>query len=327
MTKRLLDNGGLVLAIMLAVAMSATDFFIGSSHRLEGELGICMPSPNLWVIPQIASWAVNLTLILGIGIVLHFFNKTYNFVSSTDTVLSAAFIVLCSSNAWINGTINSSVIMAAAQLLCLAPLFNSYRSSNASQQLFLVGTVLSLGSMFQYAFIFFIPAYLLIALTLKCLDFRGFIAMLMGIIAPYWVGVGLGLITPESFRLPTLTNLFWGFDSRQALITGMLNCAVTFLIFLLFFLSNAVRLYAGNTRRRLMNNAISVLGFVAMICAVFDFDNLSVYMGTLYLATALQIANFFALHNIRYGRTWVFIITMIYVASFVLMENGLKAVY
>ena len=64
-----------------------------------------------------------------------------------------------------------------------------------------------------------------------------------------------------------------------------------------------------------------------MICVVFDFDNLPVYMGTLYLATALQIANFFALHNIRYGRTWVFIITMIYVASFVLMENGLKAVY
>lgn len=327
MRSRTLDNGGLILAILLACAMSATDFFIGTSHRLEGELGICMPSPNLWTLPSLASWILNLSMILLIGIVLHFFNKTYNFVNSTDTVLPAAFIVLCTSNPWISGMLTSSIIMAAAQLACLSTLFSCYRSKNATQQIFLVGTILSIGSMFQYAFLFFIPAYLIVALILKCLNFKGFIAMLMGVSAPYWVGIGLGIIPVDTISMPTLTNLFVGFDSRQALIVGVLNCGITTLLLFLVSLSNMVKLYAGNTRRRLFNNAILTLGVVSVICIICDFDNIPVYMATLYMALAAQMANLFALHNVRNARTILFFILAIYVGAFVLMENGLRASY
>ncbi len=47
MRSRIIGNSGLILAIFLACAMSAFEFFIGDPLRLEGKLGICMPSPNL----------------------------------------------------------------------------------------------------------------------------------------------------------------------------------------------------------------------------------------------------------------------------------------
>lgn len=323
MHTRLIGNGGLLLAILMACTMSAVAFFFGNPQPLEGELGICMPSPNLWKIPSIGSWALNLSMIILLGIFLYLFNKTYNFVNSNDTALPAAFIFFCGSNPWINSMLTSSVIMVAANIICLQFIFGSYRSQKGMQPLFIVGSVLSLCSMFQYAFVFLIPAYMIIAIVIKCLHFKSFLAMLMGIAAPYWIGIGLGLIPLESFSMPTFSNLFDGFVTKQSLLVGLVNCALTILMSILIALYNAVKLYAGNTRRRLLNNAIIVLGLTAAICCVCDVDNIPVYMATLYMVLSAQLANLFVLHHIKYPHTTVFIIVMLYIASFVLMETGL----
>lgn len=312
-----------MLAILMACVMSAVVYFFGNPQHLEGELGICMPSPNLWQLPAVASWLMNLGMIIMLGIFLHIFNKTYNFVNSSDTMLPAAFIFLCGSNPWIDAMLTSSVIMVAANLICLQFIFGCYRSEKGMQPLFIVGSVLSLCSMFQYAFIFLIPAYIIIALVIKCLHFKSFIAMLMGVAAPYWIGIGLGLIPLESFSMPSFSNLFDGFGSKQALLVGLVNCAVTIAISLLLALYNAVKLYAGNTRRRLLNNAIIVLGLTCAVCCVCDVDNIPVYMATLYMVMAAQLANLFVLHNVRYPHTTIFILVALYIVSFVLMETGM----
>lgn len=302
--------------------MSAIEFFLGNPQHLEGDLGICMPSPNMWNIPAVGSWILNISMIILLGLLLHLFNKTYNFVNSNDTVLPAAFIFLCGSNPWINAMLTASVIMMAANLICLQFIFGSYRSPKGMQPLFIVGTVLSLCSMFQYAFVFLIPAYVFIALVIKCLHFRSFLALLLGIAAPYWIGIGMGIIPPDSFSMPTFTNLFDGFGTKQTLFIGLLNCAVTILLALLLALYNAVKLYAGNTRRRLLNNSIIILGLASAICIVCDVDNIPVYMATIYMVLAAQLANLFALHNIRRPHTIVFLLVLLYIVFFVLMETG-----
>lgn len=322
MRSRITGNGGLLLAIILACAMSAIEFYFGTTQRFGGGLGICLPSPNLWVIPSTVSWLLNISLIIILGLSLHLFNKTYNFVSSSDTVLPAVFIFLCGSNPWIDGMLTSSVIMMTANLICLHLLFGCYRSPKGMQQLFVVGSILSLCSMFQYAFIFLIPAYMIIALILKCFNFKSFVAMLLGIASPYWIGLGSGIISPDSFAPPTFTSLFDIFENRQTLFIGLLNCAVTIIISLMLTLYNAVKLYAGNTRRRLLNNSIIFLGLAATICIVCDVKNIPVYIATVYMVMAVQLANLFALRNVRYARYLILFIMLLYTASFVLMETG-----
>lgn len=322
MRTRIIGNGGLILAILMAGIMSAVVFFFGNPQHLQGELGICMPSPNLWTIPAVGSWLLNLSMIILLGIFMHFFNKTYNFVNSSDTMLPAAFIFFCGANPWIDALLTSSVIMVAANLICLQFVFGCYRSQKGMQPLFIVGSVLSLCSMFQYAFVFLIPAYIIIAMVVKCLHFKSFIAMIMGVAAPYWVGIGLGIIPLESFSMPAFSNLFDGFGTRQALLIGLLNCALTITISMLLALYNAVKLYAGNTRRRLLNNGIIVLGLTAAICCVCDADNIPVYMATLYMVLSAQIANLFALHHVKYPNTTVAVIAILYIVLFVLMETS-----
>lgn len=322
MRNRVIGNGGLLLAIILACAMSAVEFFLGNPQYLEGELGICLPSPNLWNFPPVFSWLLNLSLIIILGLALHIFNKTYNFVSGSDTVVSAAFIFLCGANPWIDSILTSSVIMMGINLMCLSLLFSRYRSHDAMQEIFIAGTLLSICSMFQYAFIFMLPAYIIIAFMLKCMNLRSFIALVLGVAAPYWIVIGMGLIPLDAFSMPTFTNLFTGFESREILFVGILECAITIALSLMLTLYNAVRLYAGNTRRRHFNNAIIILGIIATVALAFDADNMPVYMATIYMVLAVQLGNLFALRQVRHAPLIFVIIALLYLAAFVLMETG-----
>lgn len=320
MRSKTIDIGGFLVAVVLACAMSALTFFSGSSPLLEGELGICLPSPNRWQMLPLVSWLLNICLILGISITLSVMNKTYTFINSPDMLLPAAFLVMAAASPWISGLLTSSTILATVNIVCLVLLFGCFKSRNATQEIFIIATSLSIGSMFQYAFVFMVPVYIVIAIILKCFRFKEFLALLMGLIAPYWIGVGMGILRIDEFSLPTLTNLFDGFTTGRDLLIGLINCGFTVLLSLMISLNCAVKLYAGNSRRRLYNNAINILGLGCVACMICDFNNLPTYLETLYLVAAVQIANLFALWNIRKSDSLIFLLMLIYVGFYCLMQ-------
>lgn len=309
---------GMLLAILVSLAMIVTAFYAATPEPLAGRMGLCLPSPNEWPLTPFASWLINLLLMGAVTLTLYLLNKEFNFVRGSDTVLTGMFLVMASSNAWVTEGLSSSLIMAMANLMCLFILFGCYRKRNSAQEMFVIATILSVGAMIQYAFIFMMPAYLLGAMLLKCFNFKSFIAFLMGVAAPVWVAVGLGIIPPDWFRLPTFTNMFDGFATTTDLFFGMANMALTVLLGLMLGLNNSVRLYAGNTQRRLYNMVLNVIGLFSVAFMLIDFTNMVAYMATIYMITAVQLANTFSLRNIQYGGRWLLGLGAVYVASLVL---------
>lgn len=319
MKHKTIGTEGFLGAVVLAIALSIIYYFAGTHTDITSNLGVCLPSPNLWPIPDLWSWGINLLLILGCGIALHFFNKSYSVIQTADMGLPSMFLVLTSTNPWADGPLGSSSLMVAINLLCLSTIFSCYKARNATQEIFIVATMLSLGSMFQYAFIFFMPGYILIALMMKCFHLRELFSFLMGICAPYWIAVGMGLVPIDSFHLPQFSNLFDSMASANDRLVGGISIGLTALLAILMALNNAVKLYAGNTQRRLYNNAIAVIGLICVAGIVVDFNNLPTYLASFYLTAAVQIANTFALWNIRKPNLWLGIFTLIYVILFLIM--------
>lgn len=317
MKYKTLGTEGFAGAMVIAIALTFIYYLTGPQGlNPKGELGVCLPSPNQWNLPSIWSWSLNLVLIIGSAVALFFFNKSYSLIQTADEILPAMFLLLTATNPWSSGQLSSSSLMVAINIICLATIFNCYKSRNATQEIFVVATMLSLGSMFQYAFIFLMPGYILIGLLMKCFRFKEFCAFIMGIAAPYWIAIGMGLVPLEAFRLPTFTSFIEGLASGSDLLLGMLNVGVTSLVAIILALNNAVKLYAGNTQRRLYNNAIAVLGLICMAGMILDFDNLPAYLATFYMTAAVQVANFFALWNIRKGLLVLGIIALIYISLF-----------
>lgn len=299
------------------VAMCTASYFYFPATSVAGNAGICLPSPNLWHIKPVSSWIINVVVIGGIAAGGFFMNRNYNFIRSTEPVLPAMFMVLVASCPWITRYLSSSTLLCAINLISLSVIFSAYNSRNATQQLFTIGTLLSVGSMFQYAFIPMVPIYLVAAIMMKVLRIKEFLAYGMGLIAPYWVGVGLGLIGLDQFRLPEITGMFTDMNFSPTLFVLVVSIGLAVFCGLLLGLNNSIKLYAGNSRVNAMNGCISLLGVMCVVCMLIDFTNMMAYLATLYFAVAVQVANLCALWNIR--REWlvVFIPSLIYIGFFV----------
>ena len=141
-------------------------------------------------------------------------------------------------------------------------------------------------------------------------------AFLMGLFAPYWVAVGMGWIPIENFTIPQLSSFIQGFAPPANLIKGVIVIGITALWTLILALNNAVRLYAGNTRRRLLNNSVILLGIFSLVAMIVDFNNLTAYLPSFYVAASLQLANAYALWQIPRGRMWLSILAVLYIVAF-----------
>ena len=314
---------GLVIAAMVMLAMTAITFMLRPSERITGELGICLPSPNTWNIPPISSWMINTVLLGAIAAGGFFLNRTHNFIRSTQPVLPAMFLVLAGSNPWLNYYLSSSTLICVVNLLALSILFGEYKSHNATQAMFAIGTFFSVGSMFQYAFLPMTVAYIVGAIMMKAFRIKEFLALCMGLVAPYWVGVGLGLIHPDWFTVPEFTNLFSDFAKASEIVVLAVSVGVAIFCGALLALNNTIKLYAGNSRVNALNMTITILGVVCVVCIFVDFSNMLAYLGTLYFTVSVQVANLCALWRMR--REWIAVAVpaFVYVIFFILMiVNG-----
>ena len=311
-----LGTEGIVMAVCLAVALCALNFFIFPPQPISEETGICFPSPDAWPIVPIWGWAINTLLLVGAAFAIQFLNKTFSLIQTTSTLFPSAFLVLTASCPWVTDRLSAGIIMVSLCIISLYILLDTYKRYNATQEVFLVATLLSVGTMFEYAFLLITPAFLLMLIPLKVFRIKEIAAFIMGLAAPYWVGVGLGLIPIENFTIPTLRGLQNGYLPAGDILAGMLTVGITALWAILLGLNNAVKLYAGNTRRRLLNNTVNILGIVALIDMAIDFNNIVLYLPCLYLAAALQIAHSWTFWQIPRGRVWLAIFALIYTIAF-----------
>lgn len=281
------------------------------------------PGPDGWGISYPLSSLLNYILIIGISLALHLLNKNFNFINSTDTVMPSAMLVLCSSNLLLDQYLNQSLLLGSAMVLVLGILMGCYRNRRSMAELFLCATILSITAMFNYCALLFACGLILMALAMQCLNFRGFVAIIMGVLAPWWILFGFGIVNFEDFHFPRINTIFQFVGCGNANFMEWINYGVTSLIFLMCSLYNAVGLYAGNTKRRVLCNTFMLMGFISIAGIMIDARNASSYMVCFYISTAVQLTNLFVLHNLKNVRGVLCFFLILYCAMYIAMINGL----
>lgn len=283
------------VATVFAVAMSLIAFFISPVHESPDDYGICLPSPFRWGLPEFLSWILNCLVIGTIALTLFLINKTYNFIKTTQPVLIPIFLVAACSSPWFTESLNASTLLCLINVVSIGIIFSAYDRPNATQQLFCIGFLGSLGSMFQYAFIPMIFVYFTWTIFLKICRLKETIAFGLGLVCPYWIGLGFGLLSYHDFKLPSLTPFFGNEIDYTELLLLLLATGFAAVSSSFISLINGMKLYAGNARIYAMNLCIMVLGLASIICIFIDYDNMTAYVITLFMVMAVQFANICAL--------------------------------
>lgn len=304
--------------ILAGICMIIAGGLIIPRQRPDGDLGICLPSPNLW--PDVTwEYALNAILIGAAVLIVFFLNKKFAFVKGAETMLPTAMAVLLASDPLVTSGFGTPVIMLLVNLTCLWTLMGSYRSSNATHSMFAVATYLSLGSMFQYAFLPMMIIWPVMAAMSKVLRAKEITAYLMGLVAPYWVVLGLGIVTFSDFNIPQFFITFPDTESGEYIFLILLSLGTMALVGLTMALNNAMMIYSGSVRVRIFNNMINLLGLWCFLCMLVDFGNIGAYASTFTFAVSVQIANFFAIRRIPRSSLWFWSLLAVFIIYYILM--------
>ncbi|MDE6011101.1 MAG: hypothetical protein K2F87_06640 [Muribaculaceae bacterium] len=293
----------LTIVIMCAMMCAAGYFFLPPNPS-PADFGIVFPSPDRWQIPPLWAEAINVAVIALCAPLAYLINKTFSLLKSPQPVWALFYLPLTCCNLQVSGQLTATAITLPVTLILFTVLFSSYRAVNATQPIFFCATCISVGSMFQQAFIPFIIALFISGIVMNIMRIKELLALGLGLLAPYWVLIGFGVIGLGQFHAPHFSTVFTSVIGPR--LTPVLTGGTMLLtVALLLALNNGMKLYAGNAQIRSYNNVVNVFGLTAVVAMLFDIDNINAYVGVFNLWVALQFGNLFTLWHLHKA-IWIF---------------------
>lgn len=231
-----------------------------------------------------------LTLTGGIMGAMALINSTFNLLRTSSILFIGVFAFMEAASPIVTTRLSSGCMVALVVLGCMALMYSVYQQPvTGTKRIFLVFTLLSAGSMGQYAFVGYWPIFLAGCAQMRCFSFRTLPAAIIGLAVPWWIGWGFGWITSESITFPTGLSVFSQLDSIDA--TQLIAVLIlTVIAGFAFTLTNMVKIYSYNARSRSFTGLLVTVTIATLILTMIDFANITAYLPLLNCCVAYQAA-------------------------------------
>ena len=309
-------NGTLLLAGCMFVALALLAFLQGSLPPTTAQTGICLPPPQQWPLTPWGSFLLNGMAVILSALLCVTLNRRFNFIPDTSVIFAAVLLVSACAVPALLTRLNSSSLLLLANVLSLQLLFGQYDRSKVSvTPIFLIGTIFSIGSMFHYSFLFFIVIYGCAAAVLKTFGLRGFPALLLGMVAPYWIVLGLGIVPLSALRVPVAGVIWQASLPGSEMIWVIAATALTAFAGLMMALRNAVSMRTAPTAIRAFNTALTLPALCCLLLSLIDWENFTVYFLSICLFTGFESGYLNAFERKKYNTVifWCFALFAIFV--------------
>lgn len=302
------SRAAMILATLLMILAAWQVFASGDGTVIAGDRGIALPSANLWPRTPLASALTGIGSTLLIMGMMLFLNRRFNLLRDLSVIGCTIFAAMQTATPMLTAQLYTGQLLALAVAACFALLFSCYGNPWRRQRVFLAFFILSAGVSTQYSFAVYIPVMLVCCWQMRIMSGRTLVAVALGILTPWWLLFGLGIISPDMLHVPHLSRLLSVFSFTDGallaatllLTVGVLAAAVVFDLF---------RTIAYNARSRSYNGTIILTGIVTAIAMAVDYNNVASYVPLLNMLAALQGAQFFIIH--RTERSWIGILALL----------------
>jgi hypothetical protein len=294
----------------MAIAIVATivSYYTGNVVDIPGDTGTWLPSADDWLPAGGTSLVINLVLNVLIAAMLILLNKRFNILRSPSDLFAGLFLILQMSLPSFMGQFYGGTLLCFAVLFLTYKLYMAFNRPYPLQPIFLIFFLLTVGAMSQYAYLFYIPVFMIGCAQMRIFSFRTLLAVVIGIIAPVWILWGFDLISLRDIKLPHFVNVFSAIDSKE-MLQLLVTVGVTVMATFVFGILNLVRVFNYNSKTRAYNGFISIMSFVTIILVLADYTNSATYIPLLNCCAAFQMGHYFAINN--YQRSYIAILGII----------------
>ena len=290
---RILHSRGVavVFALLLAGAARFAFDYTAISY-IPSDRGFVLPSPNLWISNgDISFWVnVSLTIFAAFGMLL--LSRTFNLLRTVSQLDSSLFLVMSLSAPDLLCQFFSGTLLVIVLLCCLFLLYSTYASPQATPRIFLLFFILSGAAMTQYCYAVYIPVFVIGVGQMRIFSLRTVSAMLAGIVTPWWIAIGGGLVDMSEIHLPELTS-FFAMPDTGGMVNIMLAVVLTAILLLGGWSLNFMKMLSYNAHLRAYTGTLSVMSIFTLLAMVADFNNVYAYLPVLYMLCSFQLCQTF----------------------------------
>lgn len=235
------------------------------------------------------SAAVNVMCLLATGGIMLALNKVLSYVRSVTHLMASAFFLLQLAHPSGLVALNAGTLLGLLTTMATLPLFASYQDRHSQRSIFLIFAMIATASMFHYGSLALLPAFLLSFRNMGVLNLKGLLAMLFGLITPFWIVLGLGLAAPADLRGPHMLGI-WTVVGHPVTPQLVLVVAATVLGIVLT-IKNLMTIMNYRMQTRVYNAFFVLVLIMAVVALCIDYGNAAVYLPLLGLMVAIQVAH------------------------------------
>lgn len=285
------EKPGFAVAMLLMSTMAVVTWITQPAVGVKENLGLLSLSMDNLIGNSQLSCILNFAAVTGTAMLTIFLNKRFGLLQGPSILYASVYLVMCGANISMMHSFGAGTLLTLVSVVCLWMLFSCYGKRNATDTVFLLFSILSFCSMIQYAFLLAALAFFVGLSYMRVLRIKETAAMICGMIAPYWIILGFMPECIQSLNFPHITNIFTQMHAFK--LAGLLLLAAAGAASILIpGAFNFSKIFATNGQIRGCNGFLNTLGIFVIWFIIFDYKNITTYMGLLNLLAGFQVARF-----------------------------------
>ena len=186
-------------------------------------------------------------------------------------------------------------ILCLVAFTLVGTLYAGYQEKHATEKGFIIAFILSTVSLVEAHILYLLPILVVGIIQIQAASLRTFAAMVVGLITPYWIIWGLGLVELSQFDFSTLAIPL----QLPTIDARLLPIAVVVMIGLITGIGNLYNAFNEKIYTRATNGFINLLSSYITILLVIDNAHFIQYLPILNGCVALQACYYFSSHTSR----------------------------
>ncbi|MGM9869432.1 MAG: hypothetical protein ACI30R_07415 [Sodaliphilus sp.] len=302
------NSRGLMIAMgIVYVAVSLMAYHAAMAE--QNATGVLFQEGDMWMAHPLWSYGINTLCVLAIVPLVVLLNKSYTFIREVTHVYGTLFLALqlafpCLCVKWNPGSA-LCLLIVIVQLI----MFSTYQRKEVSQKrVFLAFFLISACSLYHYAFLALALPLLIGFFQMRAMNFRSILAMLFGLITPFWLMICVFVLNPDLFTQPDLgLGLQMAPAEQLPLLIGI---GVVALLTLVLSVLNLTKIISYRLQLRVYNSFYLILALFCVVMMAIDHHNLPVYLPMLNYSLSIQIAQAFTIHTAM-SRRWILLTVLL----------------
>ena len=290
---RFLHSRSCVLVASLLMAIGACLFFnIDALVYPTGEMGVVKGWSGQWLFFPEVNLFYGIAANVGLAFLMVSVIGRYNLLRSMTKLPATLFLMMQLATPVMLTFFSTGLLLCAGVMACMLLMYESYNDSKATRHVFLTFFLLSLGSTVDYGFLVYIPVFWLALAQMRILDLRSILAMLMGLVTPWILLFGFGIIDVSQLQWPMYSRLTVPFVTLRgttfigaALLTAFIAAAA--------WVQNIIKFLSYNAHSRALLSLLTVLMYVSILASVVDYSHLVAFLPIINMCAAMQLGHLF----------------------------------